>query len=174
MKHNNLILLCLLAIFKVGDANAQQVQPCDSPEYSQFDFWLGKWEVTTPDGKRVGTNVIRKTLNKCVVTEHYSTPTGFEGQSLNSFDRVTGLWHQTWVDNTGLVLKLDGQLKNGVMVLSGHGTNKQGGKVIHRITWSKNDDGTVRQLWQSKAQTSASWGTLFDGKYTPVDTLEEL
>jgi hypothetical protein len=35
----------------------------------------------------------------------------------------------------------------------------------HRITWSANQDGTVRQLWESTGP-NGEWTVAFDGKYT--------
>ena len=38
----------------LGGKPPQRKPPCSAPEYHQFDFWLGDWEVTTPDGKPAG------------------------------------------------------------------------------------------------------------------------
>lgn len=139
---------------------------CEDAEYRQFDFWLGKWNVTTPAGKVAGTNVITQSLNQCVLHEHYTTPSGFEGNSYNIFDKQTNQWHQTWVDNSGTLLKLDGGLVNGAMVLSGPGKMQDGTEVVHKISWSVNDDKTVRQHWEMSKDDGLSWSTLFDGTYT--------
>ena len=34
--------------------------PCAAPEHHQFDFWLGDWEVRTPEGKLAGHNTISR------------------------------------------------------------------------------------------------------------------
>jgi len=36
---------------------------------------------------------------------------------------------------------------------------------IQRIAWSVNDDGSVRQLWESTADGGVTWTVQFDGKY---------
>lgn len=77
---------------------------CNQPEYRQFDFWLGEWQVFTPDGKLAGHNIITLDFNKCVLREQYSTPQGYRGESLNTYDKNSNQWHQTWVDNSGLLL----------------------------------------------------------------------
>ena len=33
---------------------------CADPAYRQFDFWIGEWQVHTPDGKLAGTNRITR------------------------------------------------------------------------------------------------------------------
>lgn len=146
------------------------VLACDKPEYRQFDFWLGEWTVTA-NGKHAGNNVISKHLGECALFEHYTTPTGYEGTSFNIYDKITRRWHQTWVDNTGLMLQLEGGLetlpsgKKG-MVMWGEGMNPQGATVTHRITWSPEEKGDVRQHWQMSEDQGISWSTVFDGLYT--------
>ena len=139
---------------------------CESEQYRQFDFWLGEWTVTTPNGNLAGHNTITKGHGGCTIDESYSTPRGFNGKSFNIYDRQNGQWHQTWVDNTGQLLKLDGQFTNGSMVLAGPGKLPSGETITHRITWTPNSDGTVRQHWETSKDNGASWATAFDGLYT--------
>lgn len=139
--------------------------PCDSPEYRQFDFWLGQWQVTTPSGKVAGENRISQLHGLCVVHEQYKTAGNYQGSSYNTYNVRTQQWQQTWVDNTGLLLNLTGGLDGKNMVLSGPGKGKDGVDTIERITWVPKDDGTVQQLWQQSTDNGKSWTTLFDGLY---------
>jgi hypothetical protein len=50
--------------------------PCSSPEHRQFDFWIGDWRVSKPDGTFVGMNRITREYGNCVVHEHYATGKG--------------------------------------------------------------------------------------------------
>lgn len=43
--------------------------------------------------------------------------------------------------------------------------SRRGQSRLHRITWTPNADGSVRQQWKS-ADSAGKWSTLFDGKYT--------
>ncbi len=166
------MLRIALLITLLGYSFATQAQAqCDRPEYRQFDFWIGTWTVTTPNGQVAGTNTITKQLGDCSLLEQYSTPNGYEGKSFNIYDQSTGQWHQTWVDNTGLLLQLDGSLvkvdeNTEAMVLWGQGISQQGLAITHRITWTPNQDGTVRQHWQMSPDQGINWQTLFDGLYT--------
>lgn len=137
---------------------------CDDAAHGQFDFWLGDWEVFKPDGTLAGTNRIGKEQGGCVVHERYATPGGYDGQSLNIYDAARRVWHQTWVDNAGTLLLLEGGLVDGKMVLEGVTTGQDGVVTRHRITWTPNADGTVRQFWESTDATGA-WGVAFDGLY---------
>lgn len=138
--------------------------PCDAPEYRQFDFWAGDWQVTRPDGSVAGTNRITLEYGGCVLHEHYATPKGYSGESLNTFDAGRKVWHQTWVDSTGTLLLLEGGLRGRDMVLEGSTTDGKGVVTRHRITWMPNEDGTVRQHWES-TDASGAWTTAFDGLY---------
>ena len=40
----------LLALSMTSAATAYSAPPCDAPEYGQFDFWIGDWQVFKPDG----------------------------------------------------------------------------------------------------------------------------
>jgi hypothetical protein len=138
--------------------------PCASPEHRQFDFWIGDWQVFTPDGKLAGQNQITREYGGCVVHERYSTGRGYSGESLNAYDSTRGVWHQTWVDDAGLLLTLEGRWDGRNMILEGRAPDAK--RVIRRqrITWTPNADGTVRQLWES-ANDAGTWTVVFDGVY---------
>jgi hypothetical protein len=50
------------------------------------------------------------------------------------------------------------------MVLEGQTTGTDGQVTKHRITWTPNPDGTVRQHWES-TDAKGAWSTAFDGLY---------
>lgn len=139
--------------------------PCEDPQHRAFDFWLGEWQVKTPDGKLAGINRIEREYGGCVLHERYDTGRGYSGESVNIYDAGRKVWHQTWVDTSGTLLVLEGGLREGKMVLEGQ-TVAAGKQVTkHRITWTPNQDGSVRQLWQS-TDAQGNWETAFDGHYT--------
>ena len=139
--------------------------PCDAPAHRAFDFWLGGWQVRKPDGKLAGTNRIEREYDGCVLHERYTTGHGYSGESLNIYDASRKLWHQTWVDTSGTLLLLEGGIRDGKMVLEGQTTGTDGQLVKHRITWTPNADGSVRQLWEA-TDPKGQWNTAFDGMYT--------
>ncbi|MDP9142083.1 MAG: hypothetical protein M3O62_14995 [Pseudomonadota bacterium] len=138
--------------------------PCSSSEHRQFDFWLGNWQVRKPDGGIAGINRIESEYGGCVMHERYTTGRGYRGESLNIYDASRKLWHQTWVDNSGLLLILEGSFNGKSMVLEGQ-TAGDAQPTKHRITWTPNPDGTVRQLWESTDE-KGSWAVAFDGLYS--------
>jgi len=147
-------------------AVAQSPSPaCTSDEYRAFDFWVGEWNVHGVKGKLAGTNSIRREYGGCVLHERYDTGRGYSGESLNVYDAPRRVWHQTWVDSSGLLLVLEGGLRDRSMVLEGQVTGADGKTAKHRITWTPNADGSVRQLWEA-TDAGGAWTIAFDGKYT--------
>ena len=158
-------LAVALAMNAAPTAAQLQTRPsCDAAGHRAFDFWIGEWTVANPRGTVVGTSRIEAILDGCAIYESWTGSTGSHGHSLNIYDRASGRWHQTWVDNGGMLLKLEGGLEGNAMVLSGvlPGAN---GVALQRITWTPNQDGTVRQHWESSDDEGETWGTLFDGLY---------
>ena len=137
---------------------------CGASEYRQFDFWLGDWNVYTPDGKLAGINRISSEYGGCVLHERYSGAGGYGGESLNTYDSGRRVWHQTWVDSAGTLLLIEGGLQGSSMVLEGQAVGVDGRIIRHRITWTPSDDGSVRQHWESM-DGKDQWGTVFDGTY---------
>lgn len=138
---------------------------CSAPEYRQFDFWIGAWDVSER-GKASGVNRIERILDGCALLESWSGVSGYRGNSLNFYDASRQRWHQTWTDTSGLALSLDGEFVSGSMVLAGTRFDPKKQQTIHdRITWTPNADGTVRQLWET-ADDGKSWSVIFDGLYS--------
>jgi hypothetical protein len=137
---------------------------CGASEYRQFDFWLGDWNVYTPDGRLAGVNRIASEYGGCVLHERYSGAGAHGGESLNTYHPGRRVWHQTWVDSAGTLLLIEGGLRGPSMVLEGQKVEADGRVIRHRITWTPNDDGTVRQHWES-ADGTDQWTTVFDGTY---------
>src|SRR5215470_6278065 len=61
--------------------------PCIAPEYHQFDFWVGNWDVKVPGGTVVGTNRITREYGGCVLQEHWEArgPQHQTGSSFNTY-----------------------------------------------------------------------------------------
>jgi hypothetical protein len=137
---------------------------CDQPQHREFDFWVGEWEVTTPDGKPAGRNSITKEMDGCVIHEHWDGAGGMKGESFNIWDRQTRRWHQTWVNTAGNLLLLDGEFKDGAMRMTGP-SGAPGQRVMNRVTWTPDPDGSVRQLWEVSSDDGKSWKPVFDGRY---------
>ena len=154
----------VMAAAIMASSFSMAASPCDTEAHRQFDFWIGHWEVRTPDGKVAGVNRIERKHDGCVLHESYTTARGYSGESFNIYDASRNVWHQTWVDSSGTLLLLEGGIRDGRMVLQGQAIDKKANVIKHRITWTPNKDGTVRQLWES-TDASGAWTVAFDGLY---------
>ena len=137
---------------------------CLSPEFRQFDFWIGKWKVTNPQGQQVGTSEISRVSEGCAIREQWTAAAGPGGMSVNYYDATEKRWHQDWVGGDGTILHLRGNPKDGAMVLSGESKGARG-TIINRITWTPLPDGKVKQEWEISTNTGKSWKTSFVGIY---------
>ena len=153
------------AIAEDAKTAPSETPTCNSAEYRQFDFWIGRWSVTEGH-QAAGQNSIEADLKRCALFESWSSAGGSRGRSINFYDRDRQRWHQTWIDDRGGALELDGGLVGGSMVLEGERPDaKTHITVRHRITWTPQRDGTVRQHWQMIKNDQSTWETVFDGLY---------
>jgi hypothetical protein len=170
LKRASLSLLLTCATSGFVAARAQTAQPpqtpCKSrPEYRQFDFWVGEWDVRNPQGQQAGTNSVQLILGDCVVFENWTGARGGHGKSFNVYNAARGKWQQTWVDNSGSVLELAGEFKDGQMRFTGESVGRGGAKTLERLTFTKLDDDRVRQFWEQSTDGGKTWTVAFDGTY---------
>ncbi len=152
---------------------SQPVQGCTIPQMSQFDFWVGEWNVY-PNGKepkkenQVAHSRIEKLYGGCAIRENWMPFKGPGGGSLNSYDPDTGRWHQTWVGSSlGRVEFTGGAAPDGRMVLTGFWKHVGGpGKhALIRMTYTRQQDGSVRQHGEASADNGLTWTNSFDFIY---------
>jgi hypothetical protein len=161
----------LFAFVLLANADTPAPQPahepmaCASAKYQDFDFWVGDWRVTQ-NGKAAGSNRIDRIVGGCALLENWRGVSGSVGNSLSYYDAARRVWHQTWVDNQGTPLELEGDFGDGHMVLTGDARVAASGKtVIDRLTWTAQADGKVRQHWEVSSDEGGTWTTAFDGLY---------
>jgi hypothetical protein len=169
MSRSHLHLIAAIVVFSPTIAAAQTPATpppgCPAEVRRQFDFWVGNWDVTV-GGKPAGENRIERILEGCGLLENWSGAGGMSGKSLNFYDPDREQWHQTWVDDRGGSLGLDGAFVGGSMVLTGTQKDQAGKTTLNRITWTALPSGQVRQLWEASSDNGKSWTIAFDGLYT--------
>jgi hypothetical protein len=154
------------AVAADAPAPAKKPPACTATEFHQFDFWIGQWDVTNPQGKPAGRNRIEAVLDGCAISEQWSGASGTMGRSYSAWDANNKRWTQHWVDTDGLVLFISGAFADGRMVMSGDLVDPASGKHSpQRVTWTPNADGSVRQLWESSTDEGKTWTVAFDGLY---------
>jgi hypothetical protein len=177
-----LILSCAAAPSAAGSPPASSSGPYTrtslcrgEPRSAGFDYWLGVWDVRpygAPASTPASRNRITLEQDGCVLQEHWrSSPrgpgAGYTGTSFTTFDRARGVWHQTWVDNTGSVAVMEGGLDAaGDLVLHAVSMPGDPDTARRRMTFRRQADGTVRQLVERSTDGGTTWTTAIDLVYT--------
>lgn len=157
----------LLLLLPLPDVAAQGDAGCETLDHRAFDFWVGDWEVSTTDGQPIGRSAISIRLDGCVIQEEWDSG-AVKGMSHSVWDRATGTWYQTWLDNRGVRLSLSGGVREGVMVMEGERVEGDGVRRTFRISWTPLDDGRVRQRQEVSENGGESWQVAFEGLYDPA------
>ena len=141
--------------------------PCaHSPEYRQFDFWLGEWAVeTTNGGQRAGESSIQSILGRCILLENWTGAGGMSGKSFNRYDAQRKMWIQDWVDDHGGGIHFEGHLENGVMSYYADSLDKDGSPVRRHLQFFPLGPDKVRQFSQRSKDGGKTWTPEYDLTY---------
>ena len=176
MRH--LGILAVASLVAAGGAHAQDAEtppPCSSEAFHQFDFWLGDWDVTAPDGTFSGNNSITSEESGCLLVERWTSVNGGTGQSYNYYNPATEKWRQVWV-STGALIDYEGGLtESGSMKLEGVITYVSSAQTADFTgEWTLNEDGTVTQHFEQYDAEKEEWVTWFTGRYTKSSATPEV
>ena len=170
------IVLVLLALLVAGmgkpaipaaSAESAPAASCATPEYRQFDFWAGDWDAYDFGTPTIAAHVrVDRILGNCVLREDCEGVDGHRGQSLSIYDASRRVWHQTWVTNRGHLLMIDGQFRNGEMVLTGSDPAKAEPTLVRGI-WQPVEGG-VREIGVTSTDGGTTWKPWFDLMFRPA------
>jgi hypothetical protein len=148
-----------------------QAYPCaHTPGFSDFDFWIGDWDVHVANGTLAGTNSISREERGCVLVERWRNTTGGSGMSINYLDMITNEWVQVWNAEGGTQINIRGGLTDEGMAMEGtiHYVNN-GTTAPFRALWTPLPDGRVRQYFEQSNDGGETWVPWFEGFYTRAD-----
>ncbi len=144
---------------------------CAGPEYGQFSFWVGRWDVY-PTGKDrlVAHSLIESVYDGCAVRENWMPLKGQPGGSLSGYSSVLKGWRQTWADSSGAWVDFKGGYDGKAMVLTGLWARvmPDGSDGLVRMTYTREAEGAVRQLGEVSSDGGKTWGPSFDLTYKPA------
>lgn len=153
------------AVLAKADSNAR---PCMFvPEWRQFDFWVGEWDVYTPQGQLAGNNVIQNAENGCVLIENWTGGLGGTGKSINFYDKDISKWRQIWVANNGTITEFAGNYdeKERIMKLYGETHPRNGQKILRKLFFYNLEPGKVRQYSEQSTDDGKTWNVAYDFTY---------
>ncbi len=135
---------------------------------SQFDFWLGNWNLTWGDNGR-GTNEITRILDGRIIQENFKSEPNDQGQylqgiSVSAYDPTIDQWKQTWVDNQGAYLDFVGDYEDGKMILS-RDAILQDKPIKQRMVWHNIHADKFDWSWERSKDNGESWETVWFIEY---------
>lgn len=134
-------------------------------EARQFDFWIGDWDVFNPAGQKAGTNSVQLFSEGCGLMENWTGTQGGDGKSINFFDPGTKKWYQSWIGSGGGALRYSGSYRDGAMRYEGETIGPDGKTTLQKLTITKIDENTVRQLAETSVDGGKNWSVSYDLKY---------
>jgi len=147
----------------------EEMKPCRDAVYHQFDFWIGKWNVSLPNGQLAGVNEVTQEQDGCLLVEHWKANGGVQtGSSFNYYDTRDKKWHQLYIDNSGnagAFPELSGGLVDGKMVMLTD--PKQ--SPLNRWSWYTLPGGKVRQMAEQSTDDGKTWSITWDSVYEKVN-----
>ena len=158
------LVFCISTVLLSGKAFSQirTPAPCTSPQYREFDFWIGDWDVFETANNASSAHVrVDSILGGCVLREQYQDNTGAVGESFTTYDVGRKLWHQTWVTNRGRLLTIEGGKQNRAMLLTGSYYLENGNEVRVRGSWEPVGE-TVREVASTSSDAGKTWKPWFD------------
>jgi hypothetical protein len=137
--------------------------PCAGNSYRQFDFWIGDWDVFDVERPTVlvAHARIESMLNGCVLHEVYENVEGQKGESFSIYDATRDCWHQSWVNDRGYLLTIEGHLQRDDMILEGVDHLPDGKPRQVRGEWRAEGHG-VREIAARSIDGGKTWLPWFD------------
>lgn len=136
----------------------------NDPERHRFDFWIGKWNVTTQGGTTVGSSVIEPVSGGCALLENWTSARGGKGKSLNAYNPAIKEWQQYWIGQDGIPTEFRSSAFDGKS-LTFFVKDPAAPLKINRLTFTPVDQATVRQHAEASADGGKTWTTSYDFYY---------
>ena len=155
-----LMVMALTCAAGAQNPAVSQPKPCFEPEQKQLDFWVGEWDVQSPQGQHAGNSSIQKILDGCVVLENWNGG-GLTGKSLNIYNPVLKKWEQFWVDNSGRATHYVGEVVDGEMHYLAE-AGPENGPGANKMTFTRLGPDKVRQLGEISTDGGKTWAVGYD------------
>jgi len=142
--------------------------PQSAPPQHQFDFVVGNWLVRDGAGKVIATASFSKPFGDFVVVEKWRGA-GNSSQALGvtGYVPASGTWRREFIDDTGLILTVEGKADGTSMVMTGNDYHSDITRM-HRVTWTPGKNGSVEERWQTSTDDGRSWQEHFLGVFQHI------
>ena len=162
----------LFTLFLISNCLSAQRLPCSSPQFRQFDFWIGEWDVFGKNGQKAGDSKISLILDSCIILEEWTSANmqqglRYAGKSFNTWNSASKEWQQTWVDNTGnTTAYTHGKFEDKKIIFNTDPfTFSKDTIAVRRLTFFDLGKDKVRQLGEITKDKGTTWATEYDLEY---------
>jgi hypothetical protein len=157
---------------KLVESVRRKAFPCHSSEKArQLDFWVGEWDVQV-NGQTIGTNVIQRLEEGCLILENWKGNGGLSGKSMNFFNPILGTWRQTYMSSNQMIWEMTGEYKDGALHYSGQ-VFTPGGIVMTRVTFFNLEAGRLRHTEDNSRDGGKTWNNVWDAIYVRKSTSQK-
>ncbi len=154
---HRIITLSLSCLMITGTTLAQ--------DSSDFDFWLGKWDLTWDAGDGAtgkGVNHIHKTLDGTVIQENFEATdagsiTGFKGMSISVFNPNNSSWHQAWADNQGGYFNFIGEIHSDRRIFKAEPRTVEDKVIVLRMVFYDIKEEGFTWDWERSEDGGETW-----------------
>lgn len=143
-------------------------RPCESRSESHlFDFWIGEWDVTTPQGQPAGRSSVQQILSQCVIFENWTDGQSGQGKSFNAYNADYDMWQQFWTDQYGRVTEYreSERIPEGGLRFLAHQGRTGSRQSLIRMTFTPIDRNTLHQYGETSSDSGKTWTPSFDLYY---------
>jgi len=161
-------LVAILLLLPASAEAAPAPKTCAAPEYRQFDFWVGKWDVSNagdPKKTVIAHSLIERLYDGCAIRENWMPLKRAGGGSLNTWVPATKRWRQFWTDSAGTLGDFTGGWNGKAMVIEGPWPQPGHPGQHTRITYTPLKDGSVEQAGVTSDDGGKTWQASFDLVY---------
>lgn len=158
------VLITFFTLFISFTCSAQtSIADLQPEEY--FDFWVGEWDLSWElenGGEGFGTNHVHKTLDETVIQENFEafqgSYEGFKGKSFSVYNPGKQSWYQTWVDNEGGYIDLEGRVEGERRIFQTDARiTAQGDTIMNRMVFYDIEPNSFTWDWEYSMDEGESW-----------------
>ena len=135
-------------------------------ETSQFNFWIGKWDLYT-GSSQFGESTVDTLLDGYCIQENFIEfpPDPFHGMSWTTFNAETKKWEQTMIDNQGHHSFFIGEFEHGKISLIRNFKNKKGEDRIQRTTFYNISNDKFDWTFDASSDEGKTWNVFYNVHY---------
>gem|GEM_PF-1724980 len=96
------LLFASFSVIALAWAPAFAQSPCEVDErYSQYDFWVGDWDLVNAENDLGGRFKAEKIQNNCAIALEWRNIDGLTDRGIMFYDPDKDVWKQVWVGDQG-------------------------------------------------------------------------